>query len=84
MWAFEVTGSALVLSGLIVSHDLAAPVVTLFFGAHGLSTHVGNSCFALYLQGECTVEALTRRIKSNKAEPNHPTKGPQMPRLARG
>ena len=57
----------------------SCPCGHTFFGAHGLSTHVCSSCFAFYLQGECTVEAPTRQIKSNKAEPNDPTKGPQMP-----
>ena len=56
----------------------SCPCGHTFFGAHGLSTHVCSSCFAFYLQGECTVEAPTRQIKSNKAEPNDPTKGPQM------
>ena len=83
MWAFEVTGSALVLSGLIVSHDLAAPVVTLFLGLMGCRLQFLFR--TLPARGmHCTVKAPTRQIKSNKAEPNHPTKSPQMPRLARG
>ena len=76
------------LTSLTSLTSLTAPVVTpcssiFFFWAHGWSTHLCSSCFALWLE-EIHCQG-PNTIKSNKPEPNDPTEVTevsQMPSLA--